>query len=116
MSLAQRLQVATNAPEGSRDPALESLRQKIHQKLIEELGPVLSDRDIDANDLRKRVLDSLSSALDAEKVAISAADRASLITDVADDIIGYGPITKYLNDEEVTEVMVNGPDSVYVEH
>ena len=68
MSLAKRLQVVGNAPEGSvsRDPAIEGLRQRIHRQLIEELGPVLSDRDIDAADLRKRVLDSLSSALDAE--------------------------------------------------
>jgi pilus assembly protein CpaF len=115
MSLAKRLQVVTNAPEGSRDPAMESLRQRIHQKLIEELGPVLSDRDIDAADLRKRVHDSLSAALDAEKAALSAADRAMLITEVADDIIGYGPIERYLNDETVTEVMVNGPNHVYVE-
>ncbi|MEY2419188.1 MAG: pilus assembly protein CpaF [Actinomycetota bacterium] len=115
MSLAKRLQVVTNSPEGARDPAMESLRQRVHQKLIEELGPVLSDRDIDAADLRKRVLDSLSTAIDAEKVALSAADRAALITEVADDIIGYGPIERYLNDETVTEVMVNGPNHVYVE-
>jgi pilus assembly protein CpaF len=115
LSLAQRLQVSTNAPEGARDPAIENLRQRIHRQLIEELGPVLSDRDIEASDLRKRVLDSLSNALDAEKAAISAADRAALITEVADDIIGYGPIERYLNDETVTEVMVNGPKQVYVE-
>jgi pilus assembly protein CpaF len=116
--LAKRLQVVTNNPDGSisRDPALDAVRQRIHQKLIEELGPVLSDRDIDPEDLRKRVLDSLSTAIDAEKAALSAADRAALITDVSDDIIGYGPITKYLNDEDVTEVMVNGPDKIYVEH
>ncbi len=115
MSLAQRLQVVSNSPEANRDPATEALRQRIHRQLIEELGPVLSDRDIDANDLRKRVLDSLSAAFDAEKAAISAADRAALITEICDDIIGYGPIERYLNDDTVTEVMVNGPDQVYVE-
>ncbi|MBV9664444.1 MAG: CpaF family protein, partial [Actinobacteria bacterium] len=61
------------------------------------------------------VLDSLSSAIDAEKAAISSKDRAALITEVADDIIGYGPIERYLNDESITEVMVNGPQQVYVE-
>jgi pilus assembly protein CpaF len=115
LSLAQRLQVVSTSPEASRDPAIEALRQRIHRQLIEELGPVLSDRDIDANDLRKRVLDSLSAAFEAEKAAISAADRKLLITEICDDIIGYGPIERYLNDETVTEVMVNGPDQVYVE-
>src|SRR3954470_21942152 len=115
MSLAQRLQTGASATEGTRDPAIENLRQRIHRQLIEELGPLLSDRDIDAADLRKRVLDSLSAAIDAEKVALSASDRAAVITEVADDIIGYGPIERYLNDESVTEVMVNGPQMVFVE-
>ena len=116
MSLAKRLQVVGTSEGGvSRDPAIEALKQRVHRQLIEELGPVLSDRDIEAEDLRKRVLDSLSAAIDAEKAAISAKDRAALITEVADDIIGYGPIEKYLNDETVTEVMVNGPNMVFVE-
>ena len=46
---------------------------------------------------------------------LSAADKAQLIQDVSDDILGYGPIDRLLKDENITEVMVNGPDSVYVE-
>ena len=46
---------------------------------------------------------------------LSAADKAQLIQDVSDDILGYGPIDRLLHDEEITEVMCNGPDSVYVE-
>ncbi len=115
MSLAQRLQVVSNSPDTARDPAIEALRQRIHRQLIDELGPVLSDRDVETADLRKRVLDSLSAALETEKAAISAKDRAALISEVSDDIIGYGPIERFLNDETVSEVMVNGPDQVYVE-
>jgi pilus assembly protein CpaF len=61
------------------------------------------------------VQEQLLAALAAERVPLSAADKAQLIQDVSDDILGYGPIDKLLREEEVTEVMVNGPDKVFVE-
>src|SRR5213078_2180283 len=67
------------------------------------------------SDLRLRVTDQLHSALAKEKAPLSAADKAQLIQDVSDDILGYGPIDRYLTEEDITEVMVNGPHSVYVE-
>jgi pilus assembly protein CpaF len=57
----------------------------------------------------------LHAALAQERAPLSAADKAQLIQDVSDDILGYGPIDRLLKDENITEVMVNGPDSVYVE-
>ena len=59
--------------------------------------------------------DQLHAALAVERAPLSAADKAQLIQDVSDDILGYGPIDRLLNDDEVTEVMVNGPDLVFVE-
>src|SRR5438552_7414737 len=104
-------------PEGttSRDPVLDELRQKIHHHLIEELGPILYDRRLSESDLRLRVTDQLHSALAKEKAPLSAADKAQLIQDVSDDILGYGPIDRYLTEDDITEVMVNGPHRVYVE-
>jgi pilus assembly protein CpaF len=98
-----------------RDPVLDELRQKIHHHLIDELGPILYDKRLSEEDLRRRVHDQLQSALAQERAPLSAADKAQLIQDVSDDILGYGPIDRLLKDEEITEVMVNGPDSVYTE-
>ncbi|HMX66379.1 MAG TPA: CpaF family protein, partial [Microthrixaceae bacterium] len=88
---------------------------RIHQQLIDELGPILFDRRLSEQDLRRRVHEQLHAAIAAERVPLSAADKAQLIQDVSDDILGYGPIDKLLRDEDVTEVMVNGPDLVFVE-
>jgi pilus assembly protein CpaF len=98
-----------------RDPALADLRHRIHQQLIDELGPILFDKRLSEEDLRRRVHEQLHAAISAERVPLSAADKAQLIQDVSDDILGYGPIDKLLREEEVTEVMVNGPDLVFVE-
>ena len=113
-----RSRAATGAARGGakrRDPVLDELRQKIHHHLIDELGPILYDKRLSEDDLRRRVHEQLQAALAQERAPLSAADKAQLIQDVSDDILGYGPIDRLLKDEEVTEVMVNGPDSVYVE-
>src|SRR5436305_11854770 len=119
MSLYKRLHEVQGggAQTGNRrrDPVLDELRQKIHHHLIDELGPLLYDRRINEDDLRVRVTDQLQRALAKEKAPLSAADRAQLIQDVSDDILGYGPIDRYLNEEEITEIMCNGPHSIYVE-
>src|SRR6478672_7367827 len=98
-----------------RDPVLDELRQKIHHHLIDELGPILYDKRLSEEDLRRRVHEQLHAALAQERAPLSAADKAQLIQDVSDDILGYGPIDRLLKDDNISEVMVNGPDCVYVE-
>ena len=117
MSLYKRLH-EVQKPTGrgaGRDPVIDELRQKVHGHLIEELGPILYDSRLSEDELRRRVQDQLHAALTKEKAPLSAADKAQLVQDVTDDILGYGPIDHFLKDEDVTEIMVNGPDSVYVE-
>lgn len=119
MSLYKRLHDVQAAPAPAtgkrRDPVLDELRQKIHHHLIDELGPILYDKRLSEDDLRRRVNDELHRALAQERAPLSAADKAQLIQDVADDILGYGPIDRFLKDEDVSEVMCNGPDLVFVE-
>src|SRR2546421_8583514 len=116
MSLTKRLhEVRTPAGPSRRDPVLDDLRQKIHHHLIDKLGPLLYDRRLSEDDLRVRVQDQLQKALAKEKAPLSAADKAQLIQDVSDDILGYGPIDRFLQEDDITEVMVNGPEHVYVE-
>src|SRR4051812_29964716 len=117
MSLTKRLHEVRTPTGGAsrRDPVLDDLRQKIHHHLIDELGPLLYDRRLTEDDLRVRVQDQLQRALAKEKAPLSAADRAQLVQDVSDDILGYGPIDRYLKEEDVSEVMINGPHSIYVE-
>jgi pilus assembly protein CpaF len=122
VSLYKRLHDVQAAPATTtaggtkrRDPVLDELRQKIHHHLIDELGPILYDKRLSEDDLRRRVNDELHKALAQERAPLSAADKAQLIQDVADDILGYGPIDRFLKDEDVSEVMCNGPDLVYVE-
>ncbi len=96
--------------------ALEDLRQKMHTYVIQELGPILYDQRVSEADLRKQVEEQLHRALAQERLAIGAADRAALVQSVFDDVLGYGPIDQLLRDPGINEIMVNGPEKVFIEH
>ncbi len=115
MNQYTRWQDFQRTPTSARRVQLEELRGKVHQYVIEQLGPMLTDSRLTEADMRRRVAETLQEALAEESVVLGASEKAALIQDVTDDVLGYGPIDRYLKQEEVTEVMVNGPDSVYVE-
>jgi pilus assembly protein CpaF len=115
VSLYKRLHEAQGSTAAGRNPVLDDLRQKIHGQLIDELGAVLYDKRLSEDELRQRVQDSLQQALARETAPITANDRAQLLRDVSDDVLGYGPIDRYLHDPTITEIMINGPHRVYVE-
>ncbi len=118
-SLSERVAAAKAAEvslDSQRDGMFRELRGRLHFKVVEELGPTLYDRQMSDAELRLRVLEMLEWALDQEQnLPLSRADRTELISEIASDVLGYGPIDPLLNDPEVTEVMVNGPHQVFVE-
>ena len=96
------------------DP-FRDLKRTVHQRLLDGLGPQLYDAQLTQADLEHRVRQTLHEVLTTGDVPLSAADRARISQEIADDILGYGPIEPYLRDIDVTEIMVNGPDRIYVE-
>ncbi len=111
----QWAQRAPAAAGGGRVQVLEDLRQKMHQFVVQELGPLLYDQRISEAELRKQVEEQLQRAMAQERLALGQAERQALIQSVFDDILGYGPIDRLLRDPGVSEVMVNGPEHVYIE-
>ncbi len=99
----------------ANNPALLELRARAHQHLTEKLGPVLFDKRMSEDDLRRRVVEQLQETLAHERTPLSATEKAELIQDIVDDVLGYGPIDQILKDDTVSEVMCNGPDQVFVE-
>ncbi len=117
MSLKERLEQAS-APEAQapvplgRD-ARDAIKRELHLLLVEELGPDLAGQDVLA--LRRRAEKRLGELLDQETTPLSAADKREIVLDVLDNILGYGPIQSLLEDPDVTEIMVNNPETIYVE-
>ena len=90
----------------SKNAILAYLVQNIDQKLLEKGDEAL---------LRRRVEELVEEKLRAEKFPYSRQMRNRLVSDMADEILGFGPIEPLLRDPTVTEVMVNRADQVYCE-
>jgi len=96
------------------DPFAE-LKRAVHTALVENLGPQLYDAAVNEDELGRLVRVELQSVLVKEGTPLTGAQRAQLTQEISDDVLGYGPLEPYLRDNDVTEVMVNGPSVIYVE-
>ncbi len=65
--------------------------------------------------LHELVRKELTQLVQASETPLKSDERRRLIREVTDDVLGYGPLQNLLDDDSVTEIMVNGPDNVYVE-
>jgi pilus assembly protein CpaF len=114
MELHERLLTApTVAPTVGHDPFSE-LKDRVHLAVIGDLGPQLFNVNIEPTSLRERVVGDIRGHLSRES-GISRDDRDRLTAEIADDILGHGPLERLLADDSVTEIMVNGPFDVWVE-
>jgi pilus assembly protein CpaF len=94
--------------------ALASLKQRAATTLFDRMGARISDVTMTEEDLRAAAREELGQIIE-EQVPLSAEERRRLIRDVADDVMGYGPLQRFLDDDSVTEIMVNRMDQIYVE-
>ena len=108
--LSASLPVTTSGTE-----ALTRLKERATGALFERVGARLNDPSMGEDQLHALVRSELNHVVEEEKVPLSGEQRQRLIRDVQDDVLGHGPLQKLLDDPTVSEIMVNGPDMVYVE-
>jgi pilus assembly protein CpaF len=109
MSLADRL-----AKAQQRD-RLSDVRARVQERLVEVLGPRLYDSTLSDTELEGLVHQRLRELLDSEDVPLSAQEKLLIVRQIGDSVLGLGPLEPYLRDSDVTEIMVNGWDTIYVE-
>src|SRR4051812_47471331 len=112
MELHERLNTS-KAPTGANDPFAE-VKSRVHFTVIGDLGPQLYNVTMDPENLRERVLADVRDQL-AQETGISRDDRQRISLEIANDILGHGPLERLLADDSVTEIMVNGPHEIWIE-
>ena len=111
MSLMQRLE---KQREGNFDDFAD-LKKKVHEEIIEKINEDAARHvDISTNQ-EEYLLKNLEEILDRKAVNSSRSDKARLIREVYNNVVGLGPLEPLLEDPEISEIMVNGPYQVYVE-
>lgn len=131
MSLLERLQKEKNtevadskalklkkAQLAVKEDPFADIKQRIHSKIIEE---VKTDalKDIDSGDgdekLEEEIAAIVENILNEESTYITKSERQKIISEILNETIGFGPINPLIHDPTVSEIMVNGPEQIYVE-
>jgi pilus assembly protein CpaF len=120
MSLIKRLEGANSDKKQNKlyekegDPRLE-LKTKIQNRVIEELDIDFNEITEQNEELKDRLSSIIIRHIEEESLNLTNIQKVKIKEELLDEIIGFGPITGLLADGNVTEIMVNGPDHVYME-
>jgi pilus assembly protein CpaF len=102
-------------PPPQRDRLPSDVHINVHRQIIRELGPLLYDDAVDGTELEERLQTAIIAAFTEHGAPLDGHLFEQFAQDVRNDVIGYGPIEEFLDDESVTEIMVNGPDIIFIE-
>ncbi len=107
---ARRISAPSTTPQAG---TYLDLKTRVQNKLLAELDPSM---DISkTEEVRKTIMDLFEQILTEESIVLSRPERQRLFEQIAAEILGFGPLQPLLEDESVTEIMVNGPKNIYVE-
>ena len=100
--------------ESDKDLEFENLKRKIHSKLVDKL-----DRsqvgELEGDKLRSKIRLVVEHLCDFEDILLNHNERERLIEEVLDETFGLGPLELLLKDASISDILINGPKSIYVE-
>ena len=108
----QSRRVAPPGTNGQYDTYFD-LKTRVQNRLLAELDPTLDISQVGV--VRGTIRDLFEQVLSEENIVLSRQEKHRLFEQISDEILGLGPLQNLLDDEEITEVMVNGPKNIYIE-
>ncbi len=128
MSLNDRLEAQHRAdvePDSTylRDPAparvpadaMADAKARVMDELLERIGSRLNDPALTEDELHVMVRDELARVVDDQNFVLAPEERKTIIPELEDDALGWGPLQRLLEDRTITEIMVNGASTIYIE-
>ena len=97
-----------------RATALAAVKARLHDSLLQRFD-VTSIETIAPDQLRSQLKDAIEDLLNEEVLALSAAERSSIVRDIQNEVTGLGPIEPLMADPSVSDILVNGPSHIYIE-
>jgi len=92
-----------------------ALKTSIHKEVIDNIENEMKQNILTGEDLAKKAREMVFSFLERDAVFLPFSERQIIAAEIMDEVIGLGPLEPLLHDEDVTEIMVNGPKQVYIE-
>ncbi|MDR5654467.1 CpaF family protein [Ruixingdingia sedimenti] len=100
--------------EKKRKERLGELKVELHKRLLENLN-LSALEHASESDLRSEIVDISNEALEEMSVVLNKEDRSALYQELYDEVMGLGPIEPLLKDDTVNDILINGPQQIFVE-
>ncbi len=107
---ARRVSAPITSPQAG---SYFDLKTRVQNKLLAELDP--STDVTRTEEVRRTIQELFEQILTEENIVLSRPERARLFEQIAAEILGFGPLQPLLEDETITEIMVNGAKNIYIE-
>ena len=105
---------AARKPKDNVSNSFQQLKLAVHNRLFESLD-VSKLESLDQHMASSKVTQAITDILNEEGRLITETDRAKLVDEIKNELLGLGPLEPLLWDDDITDIMVNGPNQVYVE-
>ena len=115
--IAPRMATAPASHAQSGKPPLNhtiALKVSIHQALLEKINLGALEK-LSKEQIRDEIGEIVSELLDAQQEPLNAKEKVEFLNDVLDELLGLGPLEPLLQDETITDILVNGHQTVFVE-
>jgi pilus assembly protein CpaF len=96
------------------DLKYRELKASLHGKVLNEIDLESLNR-LDEKTAREQVTQLIRTLLQRENTPLAVLEREQLVPEILNEVFGYGPIQPLLDDPRVSDILVNGPNAVYVE-
>ncbi|MBQ9366106.1 MAG: CpaF family protein [Schwartzia sp.] len=103
----------------AKEDAYQELKLAIHRRIVDEMSDeeqlLLFGRDSSREQVEDLINSYCGRVLDENPFAVPRGERARIVEDICNEMLGLGPVEPLLKDDMITEVMINGPKQIFVE-
>lgn len=103
----------------SKNDAIQELKLAVHRRIVDEMTPEEQQilvRGEEAREQIKNIISIYSGRELAESTyALTRGERLQLVDDISNELLGLGPLEPLLQNDSITEIMVNGPRQIFIE-
>ncbi|MBV0911284.1 CpaF family protein [Anianabacter salinae] len=110
----QPAQAAPADRDKKRKERLSDIKVELHKRLLDTLNLAALEHAAES-ELRAEIAAIASEALEEMSVVLNREERATLIQDLYHEVTGLGPLETLLKDDEISDILINGPHNIFVE-
>jgi len=93
----------------------KSLKEEMRQRILSQYSGLLYKESVEKDELAVIIKNLADETASRKRITVTEAEKDRIISEMVDELAGYGPIEPLMNDPEISEIMINGPNKVYIE-